>query len=100
VVIGDAILEVLNNDVIFAGNRRIKQTPLKVLHLLMQNSPCPDEVMQSLETSFRFSALLHPELDFKNLSANLRNLWWGGARKRINQKGSEPGNAITSGNSS
>jgi hypothetical protein len=25
---------------------------------------------------------------------NLRNHWWGGARKRINQKGSEPGNAI------
>jgi hypothetical protein len=28
---------------------------------------------------------------------NLRNHWWGGARKRINQKGSEPGNAIISG---
>jgi hypothetical protein len=30
---------------------------------------------------------------------NLRNHWWGGARKRINQKGSEPGNAIISGDS-
>jgi hypothetical protein len=27
-------------------------------------------------------------------NANLRNHWWGGARKRINQQGSEPGNAI------
>jgi hypothetical protein len=58
VVGGGDILEVLNNDVIFAGNRRIKQTSLKILHLLMQNSPCSDKVMQSLsETSFRFSAL-------------------------------------------
>jgi hypothetical protein len=32
-------------------------------------------------------------------SVNLRNHWWGGARKRINQKGSEPGNAIISGDS-
>jgi hypothetical protein len=32
-------------------------------------------------------------------NVNLRNHWWGGARKRINQKGSEPGNAITSGDS-
>jgi hypothetical protein len=40
VVVGDAILEVLNNDVIFAGNRRIKDTLLEILHLLMQNSPC------------------------------------------------------------
>jgi hypothetical protein len=30
-------------------------------------------------------------------NANLRNHWWGGARKRIHQKGSEPGNAITPG---
>jgi hypothetical protein len=30
-------------------------------------------------------------------NVNLRNHWWGGARKRINQKGSEPGNAIISG---
>jgi hypothetical protein len=30
-------------------------------------------------------------------NVNLRNRWWGGARKRINQKGSEPGNAITPG---
>ena len=30
-------------------------------------------------------------------NVNLRNQWWGGARKRINQKGSEPGNAIISG---
>jgi hypothetical protein len=30
---------------------------------------------------------------------NLRNHWWGGSRKRINQKGSAPGNAIVSGDS-
>jgi hypothetical protein len=30
-------------------------------------------------------------------NADLRNHWWGGARKRINQKGSDPGNAIFSG---
>jgi hypothetical protein len=30
-------------------------------------------------------------------NVNLRNHWRGGARKRINQKGSEPGNAIISG---
>jgi hypothetical protein len=51
VVVGDAILGVLNKGVIFAGKRRIKQTSLGPLHLLMQNSPCPDKVMQSLETS-------------------------------------------------
>jgi hypothetical protein len=50
VIVGDAVLEVLNKDVIVAGNRRIKQTSLELLHLLMQNLPCPDEVMQSLET--------------------------------------------------
>jgi hypothetical protein len=32
-------------------------------------------------------------------NVNLRNHWWGGARKGINQKGSEPGNAIISGDS-
>jgi hypothetical protein len=32
-------------------------------------------------------------------NVNLRSRWWGGARKRINQKGSEPGNAIISGDS-
>jgi hypothetical protein len=57
VVIGDAVLGVLNNDVVFAGKRRIKQTSMEILHLLMQNSPCSDEVMRSLETSFRFSTL-------------------------------------------
>jgi hypothetical protein len=54
-LVGDAILQVLNNGVIFAGNRRIKQTSLEILHLLMQNPLCSDEAMQSLETSFRFS---------------------------------------------
>jgi hypothetical protein len=39
---------------------------------------------------------IHPKFDFKK-DVNLRNHWWGGARKRINQKGSEPGNAIISG---
>jgi hypothetical protein len=57
VVVGDAILGVLNKDVILAGNRRIKQTSLEILHLLMQNSPCPDKAMQFLETFFRFSTL-------------------------------------------
>jgi hypothetical protein len=57
VVVGDEILEVLNNDVIFAGKRRITQTSLEILHLLMQNSQCSDKVMQSLEAFFRFSTL-------------------------------------------
>ena len=60
-VVGDAILGVLNNDVIFAGKRRIKQTSLELLHLLMQHPPCSDEVMRSLETSFRFSNLRTPK---------------------------------------
>jgi hypothetical protein len=34
VVVGDAILEVFNNDIIFAGKRRIKHTSLEILHLL------------------------------------------------------------------
>jgi hypothetical protein len=61
VIVGDAILGILNKDVIVAGNRRIKQTSLELLHLLMQNLPCSDEVMQSLETSFRFSNLRTPK---------------------------------------
>jgi hypothetical protein len=52
-----SLIDVLNSDVIFAGNRRIKQTPLEILHLLMQNSPCSDKAMQSLEAFFRFSTL-------------------------------------------
>ena len=42
VIVGDAILGILNKDVIFAGKRRIKQTSLELLHLLMQNLPCSD----------------------------------------------------------
>jgi hypothetical protein len=57
VVVGGAILEVLNNDVVFARNRRIEQTSLELLHLLMQNSPCSDKAMQSLEAFLRFSTL-------------------------------------------
>jgi hypothetical protein len=57
VVVGDAILEGLNNDVIFARKRRLKQTSLEILHLLMQNSPCSDKAMRSLEAFFRFSTL-------------------------------------------
>ena len=57
VVVGDAIPGVLNKGVIFAGKRRIKQTSLELLHLLMQHSPCSDKAMQSLETFFRFSNL-------------------------------------------
>ena len=55
--VGDAILGVLNKGVIFAANRRIEQTSLELLHLLMQHSLCSDKVMQSLETFFRFSNL-------------------------------------------
>jgi hypothetical protein len=57
VIVGDAILGILNKGVIFAGNRRIKQTSLELLHLLMQSLPCSDKIMQSLETFFRFSNL-------------------------------------------
>jgi hypothetical protein len=57
VVVGDAILGVLNDGVIFAANKRIKQTSLEILHLLMQNWPCSDNAMQSLETFLRFSNL-------------------------------------------
>ena len=57
VVVGDAILGVLNKGVIFAGKRHIKQTSLELLHLLMQHPPCSDKGMLSLETSFRFSNL-------------------------------------------
>jgi hypothetical protein len=57
VIAGDAIPGVPNNDVIFAGNRRIKQMSLELLYLLMQNEPCSDKAMQSLETCFRSSTL-------------------------------------------
>jgi hypothetical protein len=36
-VVGGAILGVPNKGVIFAANKRIKQTSLEILHLLMQN---------------------------------------------------------------
>jgi hypothetical protein len=42
VVVGDAIPGVLNKGVIFAGNKRIKQTSLEIMHLLMQHSPCSE----------------------------------------------------------
>jgi hypothetical protein len=57
VAVGGAILEVLDNDVIFAGNRRTKTNAGSKPDLLMQNSPCSDKATQSLETSFRFSTL-------------------------------------------
>jgi hypothetical protein len=57
VIVGGAILGVLNKGVIFAANRRIEQTSLELWHLLMQHSPCSDKAMQSLETFFRFSNL-------------------------------------------
>jgi hypothetical protein len=60
-VVGDAVLGVLNKGVIFAANKRIKQTSLEILHLLMQNWPCSDKVMQSLEVFFRFSNLRTPK---------------------------------------
>jgi hypothetical protein len=55
VVVGDAILEVLNKDVIFAGNRRTKTKVGSKPDLLMQNSPCSDKVVQSLEAFFCFN---------------------------------------------
>ena len=61
-VVGDAVLGVLNNDVVFAGNRRIKQTSLELLHLLMQRSPCSDEVIRScslLRPSFASATCEH-----------------------------------------
>jgi hypothetical protein len=39
---------ILNRDVIVAENRRIKQTSLELLHLLMQNLPCSDKIMPYL----------------------------------------------------
>ncbi len=56
-VVGDAILGVLNKGVIFAANRRIEQTSLELLHLLMQHSPCSCNAIRSLDTFFRFSNL-------------------------------------------
>ena len=41
-IVGDAILGVLNKGVIFAANKRIKQTPLDFFYLLVQNPPCSD----------------------------------------------------------
>ena len=60
-VVGDAILRVLNKGVVFAANKRIEQTSLELLHLLMQHSLCSDKAMQSLETFFRFSNLRTPK---------------------------------------
>jgi hypothetical protein len=39
-VVGDAILGVLNKGVVFffAANKRVEQTPLELLHLLMQHN--------------------------------------------------------------
>ena len=59
-VVGDAILGVLNKGVIFAANRRIEQTSLELLHLLMQHSPCSDKVMQGLlRPSFALATCEH-----------------------------------------
>jgi hypothetical protein len=55
VIVGDAILGILNKGVIIAGSRRMKQTSLELLHLWMQKLPCSDKAMRSLETCFRFS---------------------------------------------
>ena len=56
-VVGDAILGVLNKGVIFAANRRIEQTSLELLHLLMQHSPCSCNAIRSLDTFFRLRNL-------------------------------------------
>ena len=86
-VVGDAVLGVLNKGVIFAANRRIEQTSLELLHLLMQHSPCSDKVMQSLETFFRFSNLRTPKSTLfdwtitlassneRSSSKSLKSLW-------------------------
>ena len=60
-VVGDAILGVLNKGVVFAANKRIEQTSLELLHLLMQHSPCSDKVIRSLDAFFRFSNLRTPK---------------------------------------
>jgi hypothetical protein len=44
---------------------------------------CPSTVGASVDAYTQSSILRN---------VNLRNHWWGGARKRINQKGSKPGN--------
>jgi hypothetical protein len=56
-VVGDAILGVPNKGVVFAANKRIEQTSLEILHLLMQHSLCSGNAIRSLETFFRFSNL-------------------------------------------
>jgi hypothetical protein len=56
-VVGDAILGVFNKGVVFAANKRIEQTSLEILHLLMQHSLCPGNAIRSLDTFFRFSNL-------------------------------------------
>jgi hypothetical protein len=56
-VVGDAILGVLNKGVVFAANKRIEQTSLEILHLLIQHSLCSGNAIRSLETFFRFSNL-------------------------------------------
>ena len=61
VVVGDAVLGVPNKGIIFAANRRIEQTSLELLHLLMQHSLCSGNAIRSLETFFRFSNLRTPK---------------------------------------
>ena len=56
-VVGDAILGVLNKGVVFAANKRIEQTSLELLHLLMQHSPCSCNAIRSLDTFFRLRNL-------------------------------------------
>jgi hypothetical protein len=60
-VVGDAILGVLNKGVVFAANKRIEQTPLEILHLLMQHPLCSGNAIRSLDTFFRFSNLRTPK---------------------------------------
>jgi hypothetical protein len=56
-VFGSLLEFPINDGVIFAANKRIKQTPLEILHFFMQNWPCSDKAMQFLEAFFRFSNL-------------------------------------------
>ena len=56
-VVGDTIIGVLNKGVVFAANKRIEQTSLELLHLLMQHSLCSGNAIRSLDSFFRLRNL-------------------------------------------
>jgi hypothetical protein len=45
-----SLVGVLNKGVVFAANKRIEQTSLEILHLLMQHSLCSGNAIRSLDT--------------------------------------------------